>query len=98
MQCIARVKNVFDWDSLLVLLKAKGEDVIFYKSYVGLLEQIIKLIIWTLVIPFTPLFQCIWDETPKTVGPFYLVSMPGEVKDPTNLHWQCVTCRGPHHS
>ena len=45
MQCIARVKNVFDWDSLLVLLKAKGEDVIFYKSYVGLLEQIIKLII-----------------------------------------------------
>ena len=23
------------------------------------------------------------DETLKSVGPFYLVSMPGEVKDPT---------------
>ena len=28
---------------------------------------------------------------------FYLVSMPGEVKDPTSLHWKCVTCRGLHH-
>ena len=26
---------------------------------------------------------CISDETLKTVGPFYLVSMPGEVKYPT---------------
>ena len=26
---------------------------------------------------------CISDETLKAVGPFYLVSMPGEVKDPT---------------
>ena len=26
--------------------------------------------------------------------PFYLVSMPGEVKDPISLHWKCVTCRG----
>ena len=26
---------------------------------------------------------CLSDETLKTVGPFYLVSMPGEVKDPT---------------
>ena len=26
---------------------------------------------------------CLSDETVKTVGPFYLVSMPGEVKDPT---------------
>ena len=23
----------------------------------------------------------------KAVGPFYLVSMPGEVKDPTSPHW-----------
>ena len=23
-------------------------------------------------------------------------SMPGEVKDPTNLHWKCVTSRGLH--
>ena len=23
----------------------------------------------------------------KAVGPFYLVSMPGEVKDTTSLHW-----------
>ena len=33
------------------------------------------------------LCQCISDETLKAVGPFYLVSMPGEVKDPTSPHW-----------
>ena len=26
---------------------------------------------------------CLLDETLKAVGPFYLVSMPGEVKYPT---------------
>ena len=26
-------------------------------------------------------------ETLKAVGPFYLVSMPGELKDPTSPHW-----------
>ena len=26
---------------------------------------------------------CLSDETVKAVGPFYQVSMPGEVKDPT---------------
>ena len=41
----------------------------------------------TLAIPFTPLCQCLSNETVNTVGPFYLVSMPGEVKDPTSPHW-----------
>ena len=41
----------------------------------------------TLAIPFTLLCQCLSDETVKAVGPFYLVSMPGEVKDPTSPHW-----------
>ena len=41
----------------------------------------------TLAIPFTPLCQCLSDETVKGVGPFYLVSMLGEVKDPTSPHW-----------
>ena len=40
--------------------------------------------------------MCLSDETLKAVGPFYLVSMPGEVKDPTSLHWKCVSCRGLH--
>ncbi len=35
---------------------------------------------------------CLSEETLKPVGPFYLVSMPGEVKDPTSPHWKCVTC------
>ena len=35
---------------------------------------------------------CLSEETLNAVGPFYLVSMPGEVKDPTSLHWKCVTC------
>ena len=37
----------------------------------------------TLAISFTPLCQCLSEETLKAVGPFYLVPMPGEVKDPT---------------
>ena len=41
----------------------------------------------TLAIPFTLLCQCLSDEAVKAVGPFYLVSMPGEVKDPTSPHW-----------
>ena len=41
---------------------------------------------------------CLSDETLKAVGPFYLVSMLGEVKDPTSLHWKCVTCRGLHNT
>ena len=41
----------------------------------------------TLAIPFTPLCQCFSDETVKTVGPFHMVSMPGEVKDPTSPYW-----------
>ena len=43
----------------------------------------------TLAIPLTLLCQCLSDETLKAVGPFYLVSMPGEVKDPTvtSPHW-----------
>ena len=47
----------------------------------------------TLAIPFTQLCQCLSEETLKAVGPFYLVSMPGEVKDPTSLHWKYGTCR-----
>ena len=50
----------------------------------------------TLAIPFTPLWKSISGETLNVVGHFYLVSMPGEVKYPNNLHWRCVTCRGLH--
>ena len=32
---------------------------------------------------------CLLEETLKAGGPFYLVSMPGEVKNP-----KCVTCSG----
>jgi len=30
-----------------------------------------------------PTFACLSEETLKAGGPFYLVSMPGEVTDPT---------------
>ena len=36
-----------------------------------------------------PLCQCLSEQTLKAVGPFYLVSIPGEVKDPTSVHWTC---------
>ena len=46
----------------------------------------------TLAILLTLLCQCLSDETLKAVGPFYLVSMPGEVKDPTmQSALECVT-------
>ena len=32
---------------------------------------------------FNPNCLCLSEETLKAGGPFYLVSMPGEVKDPT---------------
>ena len=38
-----------------------------------------------------PLCQCLSEETLKSCRSFYLVCMPGEVKDPTSLHWKCVT-------
>ena len=34
-------------------------------------------------ITFSPHSQCLSEETLYTVGPFYLGSRPGEVKDPT---------------
>ena len=37
----------------------------------------------TLAISFTPLCQCLSEETLKAVGPLYLVPVPEEVKDPT---------------
>ena len=46
-----------------------------------------KLRFGTLEIPFTPVCQCLSEETLKAVGPFYLVSMPGQVKYPTSPHW-----------
>ena len=36
------------------------------------------------------------DDTLNAVDPFYHVSMPGEVKYPTSLHWKYVTYRGLH--
>ena len=44
------------------------------------------------------LFLCLSEETLKAVGPFYLVSMPGEVKDPTqgiNLSEETLKAVGP---
>ena len=42
----------------------------------------------TLAISFTLVCQCLLEETLKAVGPFYLVSMPWEVKDndPINVY------------
>ena len=52
-----------------------------FKSHCG------QLRFGTLAIPFTPPCQCLSEETLKPVGPFYLVSVPAEVKDPTSPHW-----------
>ena len=51
----------------------------WFESHIGK-----TFLVGTLAIPFTPLCQCLSDETVNAVGPFYLVSisMPGEVKVP----------------
>ena len=49
-------------------------------------------------IPLTLLCQCLSDETLKAVGPFYLVSMPGEVKYPTSPHWNVSLVDSTSHS
>ena len=40
----------------------------------------------------SPHVACVFQKTLKAGGPFYLMSMPGEVKDPTRD--KCVTCSG----
>ena len=50
----------------------------------------------TLAILFTPLCQCLSEETLKAASPFYLVSMPAEVEYPSGD--KCVDCRGINHS
>ena len=48
----------------------------------------------TLAISFTTLCQCLSEETLKAVGPFYLVSMLGEVKYPIIPHSLSLLPRG----
>ena len=40
--------------------------------------------------------RCLSDETQKHVGPFYLVSMPGEIIDPTQGLFMCNLSWTPH--
>ena len=41
---------------------------------------------------------CLLEETLKAFGHFYLVSMPGEVKDPTRMHWNVTVVDSTNHS
>ena len=63
-----------------------GEDALMFASRPGL-----NLWLRHSGIPFPPLCQCLSEEILKAVGPFYLVSMPLAGKDPTSLHWNCLT-------
>ena len=76
----ARAMAVAEW---VRALAGTGDRTVLagFESHCG------KLRFGTLAIPFTPICQCLSEETLKAVGPFYLVSMPGEVKDPTSPHW-----------
>ena len=50
-------------------------------SWVRILPAALRFV--TLAIPFTSLCQRISEGTLNAVGPFYLASVPGEVKYPT---------------
>ena len=52
------------------------------------LTAVLKLMQFSL----PPICLCLSEETLKAGGPFYLVSVPGEVKDPTQ--GVNVTCSG----
>ena len=51
----------------------------------GMLAQWLERRLETMAgsLPFTPHYLCLSDETQKAVGPFYLVFVSGDVKDPT---------------
>ena len=53
---------------------------------------------WLSTLQIVYLELCLSEETLKAVGPFYLVSMPGEVKDPTQGVNRQIPCRGLHTS
>ena len=55
----------------------------------------VKTWLSTLEIVNLSVFRPLSKVAVVNVGPFYLVSMPGEVKDPTQ-GVKCVTCRGLH--
>ena len=54
----------------------------WFESHIG---KLFASELWQFRLPM--LCQCLSEETLKAVGHFYLMSMPGEVKDPTSLHW-----------
>ena len=89
-----RVSEVARWPSGLLRQSRWTGDRVVLGSNPATLQQ---LCFGTLAIPFTTLCQCLSEETLKAVGP--LVSMPGEVKDPTSNQYAPVgvTCRGLHH-
>ena len=58
----------FDSHFPLALLQKLGNNIYPVKTWFSTLETV---------------HLCRSDEKLKAVGPFYLVSMPGEVKDPT---------------
>ena len=44
------------------------------------------IVLCLLLIPLSRIHLCLSEETIKGGGPFCLVSMPGEVKDPTQVN------------
>ena len=60
-------------------------------------NPLLQLRFGTLPNPFTPLCQCLSEETLKAVGPFYLVSMPGDVKYIPPVRTGMYNCHGLHH-
>ena len=49
----------------------------------GLSIRTIRCKTWLSTLEIACVSLCLSEETLKAGGPFYLVSMPGEVKDPT---------------
>ena len=82
---VAMLETVAGW-----LQRRTGNRVVLGSNPAG------GLCFGTLAIPFSPLCQCLSDDTLKAVGPFYLVSVPGEVKIPHRVQ-MCNLSWTPHH-
>ena len=78
---LSNIKIVRMWTDMVTLL-GRGVQVVEHRTFQskgpGFKTTYCCFEAWAT--SFTPLCLCLSEESVKTVSPFYLVSMPGEVK------------------
>ena len=75
------LKSIAIRAEVLVLAASAAEKQRFYQSMYRTGHAIVGVKTWLSTLEIV--YLCLSDETLKVVGPFYLASMPGKVKDYT---------------